>query len=324
VFWAASLALHALGLWLFMPTSWFPHPEVERDVVTLRFVSPGLPQAPKSPPPPPPPKPKSAPAARPHFKPALAAASAPPVVVPLPRFIVTSAEISPWSLCLPPKLVEPDPELEPPLLPPPKSRPLPGARPPFIPALAAVPAPPVSVPLPQLADNSGATSPWAHWLPLKLASMGNTHSGSSDATGASGMSATSSSQGGASGSHDGVAGLQGNSPGVPGDSGTLGGGANGAGGPLTIPAYRQTPLPAYPPLAKAHRWEGVTLLRVEVLTDGSVGKVELLASSGHNKLDETAIRAVQGWKFEPARRGDTTIASFIKVPIRFKLERSKV
>jgi len=279
-FWAASLALHALGLWLFMPVSWFPHPEVELDVVTLRFVSPGLPQAPKSPPPPPP-KPKSLPAARPHFKPALAAASAPPVVVPLPRFIVTSAEISPWSLCLPPKLAEPDPELELPLLPPPKSRPLPEPRPHFVPALAA------------------------------------------DANGSSGTLAASGSQEGASSFHDGGAGSKGNALGTPDGSGTQGGGSNGKGGPLTIPAYRQTPLPAYPPLAKARQWEGVTLLRVEVLVDGSVGRVELLASSGHNELDESAMRAVQRWKFEPARRGDMTVAFFIKVPIRFRLERSK-
>jgi protein TonB len=322
VFWAASLALHVFALWLFMPVSWFSHPETEQDVVTLRFVSATLPQAAKSPPPPPA-RLKSAPAARPHFKTALAAVSVPPVVVPLPRFIVTSAAISPWSLCLPPKLVEPDPELGSPLLPPPKSKPLPGARPHFIPALAAVPASPVSVPLPQLADTSAATSPWTQWLSLKLASLSGAPPGSSNANAASGTPATSSLQEGASGTLDGSAGAQGNAPGVPGGSGTLGGGTDGAGGPLTIPAYRLTPLPAYPPLAKAHRWEGVTLLRVEVLTDGSVGKVVLLASSGHNELDQTAIRAVQGWKFEPAKRGDTTIASFIKVPIRFKIERSK-
>lgn len=91
---------------------------------------------------------------------------------------------------------------------------------------------------------------------------------------------------------------------------------------MWIPAYRHTPLPVYPPLAKARRWEGVALLRVEVMPDGHVGRIELIASSGHAELDKSAIQAVQGWQFEPAKRGDTTIACFIQVPIRFKLKDS--
>lgn len=98
-------------------------------------------------------------------------------------------------------------------------------------------------------------------------------------------------------------------------------GGNGAGdSPLGMPSYSQTPLPAYPRVAKLRGWEGVTILRVEVREDGSVGRVELVRSSGHGVLDETAMKAVRAWRFEPARRGAAAVSCVIEVPIRFKLD----
>ena len=61
------------------------------------------------------------------------------------------------------------------------------------------------------------------------------------------------------------------------------------------------------------------MLRLEVLESGAVGKIELVQSSGHSVLDEAAIRAVQRWRFEPARSGSAAVACSIEVPIRFKL-----
>ena len=98
------------------------------------------------------------------------------------------------------------------------------------------------------------------------------------------------------------------------------GASDKAGGPFAIPAYWQTPLPVYPALAKARHWEGVTLLRIEVLVDGRVGRVELARSSGHQMLDESAIKAVHRWRFHPAKLGGTPITCFINVPVRFKLD----
>jgi protein TonB len=37
-------------------------------------------------------------------------------------------------------------------------------------------------------------------------------------------------------------------------------------------------------------------------------------------LDEAAFKAVQGWTFVPARRGDTPVAHMVEVPIRFQLK----
>ena len=97
--------------------------------------------------------------------------------------------------------------------------------------------------------------------------------------------------------------------------------AHGPGdGPLGMPGYSQTPLPAYPRLAKLRGWEGVTVLRVEVREDGGVGRVEMARSSGHGALDDAAMKAVRAWRFEPARRGNTAVPCVIEVPIRFKLD----
>ena len=89
--------------------------------------------------------------------------------------------------------------------------------------------------------------------------------------------------------------------------------------PLAHPGYRHTPVPAYPRVAKLHGWEGVTVLRLEVLESGKVGKVELVRSSGHSVLDETAVKTAQQWCFEPARRAGVAVVCVVEVPIRFKL-----
>lgn len=205
------------------------------------------------------------------------------------------------------RLVPPDrtPTLElPPLPPPSESRPLPGARPHFMPARAVVSAPSVSISLPRFIVTAAPTPLWTFRLPASLAVAQNAPPGPSAAAEPSGPSAAVGSSG------------------TPAATGSQGGTTDNAGGPFAIPAYRQTPLPVYPSLAKARHWEGVTLLRVEVLTDGRVGRVELIASSGHAALDESAIHAVHGWQFEPAKRGDTAVVCSIQVPIRFKLDRS--
>ena len=43
-------------------------------------------------------------------------------------------------------------------------------------------------------------------------------------------------------------------------------------------------------------------------------------SSGATLLDEAAIKAVRGWTFVPARRGDTPISDAVIVPVRFHIK----
>lgn len=83
--------------------------------------------------------------------------------------------------------------------------------------------------------------------------------------------------------------------------------------------YLQNPAPTYPVFAFRQGWEGVVLLNVLVLPDGTPGKIELDKSSGRKTLDEAAIAAVKGWRFAPAKRGTTPVEGWVSVPIEFKI-----
>ena len=77
------------------------------------------------------------------------------------------------------------------------------------------------------------------------------------------------------------------------------------------------PMPGNP---RGH--EGRVLLRVAVLGNGRVGRVDLARSSGHGSLDRAALAAVKRWRFRPALRGGEAVAATLTVPVVFRLEDS--
>jgi protein TonB len=83
--------------------------------------------------------------------------------------------------------------------------------------------------------------------------------------------------------------------------------------------YGFNPKPKYPAIARSRGWEGKVLLKVRVSAQGHSDEVTLHRSSGHEALDESAIAAVRKWRFIPARRGETEVASSVIVPINFTL-----
>lgn len=84
--------------------------------------------------------------------------------------------------------------------------------------------------------------------------------------------------------------------------------------------YLHNPAPPYPPQARRMSEEGKVILRVEVSAEGRAENVEIKTSSGSARLDESALRTVCNWRFVPAKRGETALASWVLVPIIFKLE----
>lgn len=91
-------------------------------------------------------------------------------------------------------------------------------------------------------------------------------------------------------------------------------------GPKLNADYLHNPRPDYPHQAKRMGWEGRVVLRVEVLSNGSVGAVSVAKSSGHELLDEAALEAVRHWKFVPAKRDGTAVSSSVNVPLNFNLK----
>lgn len=93
--------------------------------------------------------------------------------------------------------------------------------------------------------------------------------------------------------------------------------------PVTPPSahagYLHNPAPEYPSLAQRRGWEGSVLLRVHVLANGSPSEIQIQTSSGREALDQAAVKAVQRWKFVPAKRGDVAQDGWVSVPLDFKL-----
>lgn len=83
--------------------------------------------------------------------------------------------------------------------------------------------------------------------------------------------------------------------------------------------YGTNPKPKYPAIARSRGWQGKVLLRVGVSAAGLSESITVHRGSGHDALDESAIAAVKKWKFIPAKRGNTAVASSVIVPIIFTL-----
>lgn len=83
--------------------------------------------------------------------------------------------------------------------------------------------------------------------------------------------------------------------------------------------YLHNPKPEYPALARSRGWTGKVKVRVHVTANGEASSVSLEQSSGHDILDEAALEAIKEWRFEPAKRGDTPVASVVIVPMPFNL-----
>jgi len=83
--------------------------------------------------------------------------------------------------------------------------------------------------------------------------------------------------------------------------------------------YAHNPKPEYPTIAKSRGWQGKVMLRVQVSAEGLSDAVAVENSSGHEILDESAVEAVKKWRFIPAKRGETAVASSVIVPIIFTL-----
>jgi protein TonB len=83
---------------------------------------------------------------------------------------------------------------------------------------------------------------------------------------------------------------------------------------------RNTP-PVYPETARRAGWEGRVTVRVEVSADGLPISVALEKSSGYGVLDQAALRAVKGWRFQPRTIGGVAMAGMVDVPVNFTLSR---
>ena len=86
--------------------------------------------------------------------------------------------------------------------------------------------------------------------------------------------------------------------------------------PQPHPLNRQ---PRYPPDAYARRRQGTVVLELEVRTDGTVGQVRVVLSSGFFELDEAARTAATQWRFTPAKRRGMSVAMPFEQRVNFSI-----
>lgn len=74
-------------------------------------------------------------------------------------------------------------------------------------------------------------------------------------------------------------------------------------------------VPNYPALSKKRREEG-TVIVIAVIEGGRVAHAEIERSSGHAPLDEAALDAARGWRFDAAGTSSSIRA---RIPFKFSL-----
>jgi TonB family protein len=71
------------------------------------------------------------------------------------------------------------------------------------------------------------------------------------------------------------------------------------------------PRPIVPEIAKREFWSGSGRFLFNVRPDGTVSRVDVLQSTGHNELDAAVVAAFLKWRFRPGSE------SKIHIPVTF-------
>ena len=86
----------------------------------------------------------------------------------------------------------------------------------------------------------------------------------------------------------------------------------------TQPAAIDTPPPVYPPELACADIGGTVGLIMEIGIDGSPTNIRIENSSGQPVLDQSAIKAVESWKFRPGTRNGNPVTTDLRVPVTFE------
>jgi TonB family protein len=69
--------------------------------------------------------------------------------------------------------------------------------------------------------------------------------------------------------------------------------------------------------------EGETVLELHVSEMGQVDSARVERTSGYPAFDSAAVRGARDLRFEPARRGDDSVAVKVHLPVQFQLPTSE-
>ena len=69
--------------------------------------------------------------------------------------------------------------------------------------------------------------------------------------------------------------------------------------------------------------EGEAVVMVHVTDRGAVDSVFILEESGRPELDSAAVAGARQLRFAPGRLGDRRVATWAKLPVRFRIGRAR-
>jgi|RhiMetStandDraft_4_1073278.scaffolds.fasta_scaffold126334_2 TonB family protein len=91
---------------------------------------------------------------------------------------------------------------------------------------------------------------------------------------------------------------------------------------VTLPKPIHEEKPQYTKEAMAAGIQGSVLLNVVVQKDGTVGQVDIARSLDKvYGLDESAIKAAKGWRFEPGKKDGKPVAVLVTIELSFYLRK---
>ncbi len=92
---------------------------------------------------------------------------------------------------------------------------------------------------------------------------------------------------------------------------------------LHPPHLLEAPPPRYPAGREEQGLHPTVILRITVTATGAVTDIVVEHSAG-TEFDAEAVRAVKGWTFEPATRGDVPVSSRVRVAVHFEPTSARV
>ena len=90
--------------------------------------------------------------------------------------------------------------------------------------------------------------------------------------------------------------------------------------PRSEAAHLNNPKPVYPAISRRIGEQGNVRLAVYIRADGRVGDVRLQQSSGHVRLDQSAMEAVRQWQYVPAHRAGVPVDYWYVQTVIFSLK----
>jgi TonB family protein len=105
----------------------------------------------------------------------------------------------------------------------------------------------------------------------------------------------------------------------PGTGGGFGGGAYRPGNGVSAPTLLTQVRPNYTSDAMRRKVQGTVILEVIVGRDGIPAAIRVVRSLDEHGLDTEAIRAVDQWRFNPGRLGDTPVDVLVQIVLDFHI-----